>query len=150
MTRKNPRALILLPALAVLGFGLWSSATVAGGFVGEAPASAALASASRPADTTPEPFWFSDREGVEPGAVVISEEIVAAGIDAAVLIEIENGDYSIDGAAFTTAAGAVYGGQTIRVRHAAAPRPGASRVTRLRIGGVAGPGTLGFSALGAP
>ena len=53
-------------------------------------------------------------------------------------ISIAGGEYSVNGGPFTTAAGTITNGQTVEVRHTSAAAKGASVITTLTIGGVAG------------
>jgi hypothetical protein len=89
-------------------------------------------------DTTPEPFAFAATTGVARSAPVVSNEITVAGINDATPVGIGGGSYSINGGAFTTAAGTVTNGQRLRVQHTSAAAFEASRQTVLTIGGVMG------------
>lgn len=91
-----------------------------------------------PADTTPDAFSFPEQTGVEPGSVITSAAIIIAGIEAPAGISIDTGEYSINGAAFTSANGNVARGDSVRVRHTAASGNSARTVTTLGIGGVNG------------
>lgn len=87
-------------------------------------------------DTTPNAFTFSDLAGVEPSAVVESNAITVAGINAAAAISVSGGEYSINGGAYTSAAGTVSVGNTVRARvTASASFLTAANVT-VTIGGV--------------
>lgn len=93
---------------------------------------------STTADTTPDPFSFSDQSGVAAGATVTSGSIVVSGINAAAAISVSGGQYSLNGGAFTAMAGSVTNGQTVQVRHTAASTPNTATQSKLTIGGVAG------------
>lgn len=92
-------------------------------------------------DTTPAAFTFTNMTGVAPNTVVTSAPITVSGIDAAAPISVTGtgGSYSIGNAAFTTAAGTVTNGQTVRVRHTSAATNSAVTTTTLNIGGVTAP-----------
>lgn len=87
-------------------------------------------------DTTPDAFSFARQTGVAPGSAVVSNAITVSGINAPAAISVTGGEYSIDGGAFTAAAGTVTNGQSVRVRHVAATTPLTETVTPLTIGGV--------------
>jgi uncharacterized delta-60 repeat protein len=84
-------------------------------------------------DTTPDPFTFADRTNVARGSVVVSAAVAVTGIAAAAPIGVTGGEYSIDGAAFTTASGTVTGGSSVRVRHTASLQPLAQTSTTLTV-----------------
>jgi large repetitive protein len=97
---------------------------------------AAYAAAS---DSTPDPFYFGMKSGFAPGTVVVSNTIVPTGYSVPAVISVSNGEYSIGCAGtFTAAAGMINPGQSVCVRHTTEPRPGATVITTLTIGGVSG------------
>ena len=61
-----------------------------------------------------------------------------AGINAPATISVTDGEYSIDGGAFTPAAGMIDSGQTVAVRHTSSASNSTDTTTTLTIGGVAG------------
>ncbi len=67
-------------------------------------------------DTEPDAFAFGAQTGVALSAVVISNAITVSGIDSPAPITVANGEYSINGGAFTAVAGTVSSGNTVRVR----------------------------------
>jgi hypothetical protein len=87
-------------------------------------------------DGTPAAFSFVDQSGVQPGSTVTSAAITVSGISIAAPISVSSGSYSINGGAFTAAAGSVSNGQTVQVRHTAAAGSFATTNTVLTIGGV--------------
>lgn len=92
--------------------------------------------AATPADTTPDVFRFEDAADVATGSLVVSGPVTVSGIDAPAAITVNGGEYSLDGGAFTAAAGTVAAGSAVRVRHTAAATPGTATNTVLDIGGV--------------
>ncbi len=90
------------------------------------------------ADTTPEAFSFTAATDVEPNAESISNQITVTGIDAATPISITNGEYSINGGAYTSAAGTVTLNQTVRVKITAPNGTDLTQTAVLTIGGVIG------------
>jgi hypothetical protein len=68
-------------------------------------------------DTTPDAFTFTDQTGVALSTVIESAVITVSGINTAAAISITGGEYSINGGAWTSAAGTVANGQTVKVRH---------------------------------
>ncbi|MBK8761428.1 MAG: putative Ig domain-containing protein [Sulfuritalea sp.] len=89
-------------------------------------------------DTIPDAFAFTNATGQTINAVIESNAITVAGINAAAAISIVGGDYQINGGAWTTAAGTVSNGQTVKLRHTASGAIGTTISTTLTIGGVAG------------
>jgi hypothetical protein len=68
--------------------------------------------------------------------VVTSNAITVAGINTAASISITNGEYSINGGSYTTAAGSVNNGNTVTVRQTSSADPGTTTDAVLTIGGV--------------
>lgn len=112
-----------------------------------------LADASEPpptSDTVPDPFVFVDQNDVPVGTVVTSNEITISGIDAATNVIIGDiGEYSLNGGAFTNAAGSVVNGDRLRVRHTSSANAGESTLTVLTVGGIEGRFTSRTSASAA-
>jgi len=90
------------------------------------------------ADTTPNPFAFVAVAGASPGMQFTSNRIVLSGTDGPAPISIAGGEYSINGAAFTSAPDVVPPGATLRLRVTASPLPGTSASAVVTIGGVSG------------
>jgi MYXO-CTERM domain-containing protein len=95
------------------------------------------------ADTTPDPFSFTPQVDVAFNAPIISNPVTITGINAATPISIlqiagpvSAVAYSIDGAAFTSAAGTVTNGQQVRVRVTSAGTPSTATTAQLNVGGV--------------
>jgi hypothetical protein len=89
-----------------------------------------------PADTTPDAFAFTDQTGVALNSAITSNEITVAGINAAAPISVTDGQYSINGGAFTAAAGTVLAGNTVRVRVTSSATVSTAVNATLTIGGV--------------
>lgn len=87
-------------------------------------------------DATPDAFAFIDQTNVALSTQVESNEITVAGINAAVDISVTGGEYSINGGAYTTVAGTVSNGNTVKVRHTSSLSNSTSVDTVLTIGGV--------------
>lgn len=87
-------------------------------------------------DTTPDAFSFADQSGVSTSSIITSAPITITGIDAAADVTITNGQYSIDGGAWTSSAGTVTDGQQIRVRHTSSASYETTVDTILDVGGV--------------
>lgn len=95
------------------------------------------ASATPPPDTVPDAFTFTDQTGVARSAVISSNAITVAGIDAPEPISVTGGEYSVNGGAFTSAAGTVTNGNTVKVRHTSSANFATATSTVFTIGGVA-------------
>jgi len=87
-------------------------------------------------DTTPDAFTFTDVTGQALSTVVESNAITVAGINAAAAISVTGGEYQINGGAWTSAAGTVTNGQTVKVRHTTSGSNSTATNTTLTIGGV--------------
>ncbi len=87
----------------------------------------------------PNGFVFTDQTGVAPSSQITSSPVVITGIGGLVAISV-SGDvssaYSINGAAFTSAAGMVGNGSSVRVRHISSAAPDTAVDTVLDVGGV--------------
>jgi hypothetical protein len=68
------------------------------------------------ADQTPDPYSFDPGWGADPSTLASSTAITPTGFDAPAPISIVNGDYSLDGGAFTSSAGTINPGDTVTVR----------------------------------
>lgn len=88
------------------------------------------------ADTTPDAFTFTDVTNQTTSTVVESNAITVAGINAAAAISVTGGEYQIDGGAWTSSAGTVTVGQTVKVRHTTSASNSTATNTVLTIGGV--------------
>jgi len=86
-------------------------------------------------DTVPANFSFTDQTGVPLSTVVNSAPITISGISTATPISVTGGEYSIDGGAFTAAAGTVQNNQDVVVRHTSSATPNTATNTTLTVGG---------------
>ncbi|MCK9272601.1 Ig-like domain-containing protein [Candidatus Gracilibacteria bacterium] len=89
-------------------------------------------------DTTPDAFTLVDQTNVALGTVITSAPITVAGINSPSPITVAGatGEYSINGGAWTSAAGTVTNGQTVRVRNTSSNLNSTAVNTTLTIGGV--------------
>jgi hypothetical protein len=87
-----------------------------------------------PADLTPDSFTFAAQNDVPLRTVLTSETVTISGLDAAVTLGVANGEYSIDGGAFTAAAGAITNGQTLALRHTSANATSTTIATTVTVG----------------
>ncbi|HEU5136784.1 MAG TPA: hypothetical protein VFU13_16680 [Steroidobacteraceae bacterium] len=69
-----------------------------------------------PVDTTPNTFAFPSQTGTALSGAATSDEVVISGLGASAAVTITGGEYSINGGAFTSAAGTVSNGQRLQVR----------------------------------
>jgi hypothetical protein len=96
-------------------------------------------STARPAGiATPDPFSFNPRDTLFPSQQVISSETTIYGINAPASISVTGGEYSVNGAAFTTTPGSVVNRDRVRVRANAPATPGNTGFATVTIGGVSG------------
>lgn len=91
-------------------------------------------------DSTPNAFSFIPQTNVARSSSITSDSITIQGINTTVPISISgaSGTYSINGGDFTSAAGAVGNGNTVRVRLIASSNYNAAVSTVLTIGGITG------------
>jgi hypothetical protein len=85
-----------------------------------APATRTVEVTQVTSDTAPDDFSFVERTGVATSVFITSEGKTITGMDAATPIGVNNGQYSLDGGAFTSTAGIINPGQALRVRHVSA------------------------------
>lgn len=69
-----------------------------------------------PDDDTPEAFSFTPLTNVDRDVQLVSEIVTITGINVEIPVVISGGEYSIDGGAFTTAAGTISNNQTLQLR----------------------------------
>ena len=89
-----------------------------------------------PADTTPDPFHFTDRTNVALSTEYKSNAITVSGIGSATPISIIGGTYAINGAAFTSASGTVSLGNTVKLRKMSSSSYATTKNATLTIGGI--------------
>src|SRR5688572_18085067 len=87
-------------------------------------------------DTAPNGFSFAGQSDTALSTVVTSDEVTISGINANAPVSITGGEYSINGAGFTTAAGTVANNQTIRVRLSTSGQFSTAANAVLTVGGV--------------
>lgn len=116
---KGLKPLLLSTAIATL-------AACGGGGGGSSPS----------ADTTPDAFSFVDQADAPLNTLTTSAAVEVSGINRAADISISGGEYSIDGGAFTSAAGTVSDEQSVAVRATSSAMGSADVDVTLNIGGV--------------
>lgn len=89
------------------------------------------------ADSTPDAFSFTARSNVAQSTQLESNAITVAGINMPSPVSVSGGEYQIDGGSWSSAAGTVTNGQTVKVRHTSAAGYSGATQTTLTIGGVA-------------
>lgn len=68
---------------------------------------------------TPDPFGFEARLGVVRGSTQVSEAAALSGFAGSLPVAVAYGEFSVNGAAFTTTPTHVLAGDSVRVRHTA-------------------------------
>ena len=103
-------------------------------------------------DTTPNAFSFTDDTGATPNAVLISNSITVSGVDPAtpIAINVTGGEYSVNGGAFTSTAGSVVLGDTVRARGTASSSYSTAVNIAVTIGGVSDTYTITTQAAPPP
>lgn len=89
-------------------------------------------------DSTPDPFALQAQNPVRGGDLVLSNEITLYGVNSPVPISISGGEYSLNGAPFTSQPGTGSERGRIVVRARAPTTPGATAQAVLTAGGVDG------------
>ena len=92
-------------------------------------------------DTTPDPFGFAPLTVVPVGSTVLSNAVTITGISIAVPITITGGQYSVNGGAFTGAAGTLVAGDQVKLQISAAATVSTTSTAVVTIGA----GQAGFS-----
>lgn len=96
--------------------------------------SGSFTSTALPPDLTPNVFVFTDTVDVARGSLQTSNLINVSGLSGSAPIGVSGGSYSINGGAFTSAAGTVANGQSVRVQHSASSAFSTATNTVLTIG----------------
>jgi choice-of-anchor A domain-containing protein len=89
-------------------------------------------------DATPDAFGFTAQSNVPLGTLRASNTVTVTGFNVAVPISIVGGEYSINGGAWTSAAGTISSGNTVAVRATSSATPATTVTATLTIGGVTG------------
>jgi hypothetical protein len=92
-------------------------------------------SVSGGAAPTPDAFAFTDQTNAALSTVITSDTVTLAGASGPWPISVTGGEYSINGGAFSSAAGNVAAGDTVQVRQTSAALPATTTDTVLTIGG---------------
>ena len=90
------------------------------------------------ADTTPDAFQFARRTDATRDTWVESASVSITGINTTTPVSVENGEYSVAGGAFTSAAGTIEPDQALVVRVKSPTVYSKSARVRVTVGGVAG------------
>ena len=106
---------LAIRVLSSAGSGLTTSATVNVGGI-----SATFSVTTVRLISTPNPFAFTPQTNVAPRTVITSNTTLITGINTPAPVSIIGGTYSINGGAFTGAAGTILNNQTIAVQVASA------------------------------
>jgi hypothetical protein len=118
--------------------GLITLLTACGGGGGGGGSSSSGGGNNPPPDTTPNGYTFTSQADAARSAAVTSNEVTISGITAGASITIAGGEYSIDGGAFTAAAGTVTNNQRVRVRVTTSAQFSTGSTATLTVGGVSG------------
>ncbi len=106
---NGANVVVQLTSAAALGTAKSATLTIGG-------VSAAFTVTTIAPDTTPDPFSFASVLNVGPSVTTTSAAVTITGINTATPISIVGGTYSINGGAFTGAAGIITNNQTVAVR----------------------------------
>jgi len=89
-------------------------------------------------DSTPDPFSFPPQTNTLRKALLTSAPATISGLTTGAPVSVTKGAYSINSGSFTTAAGTINNGDTVRLQHTSSQSDLASVTTTLNIGGVIG------------
>jgi hypothetical protein len=93
--------------------------------------------ANVPSDSTPNQFTFTDQTSVALSSTITSAAITVSGINTTSAITVTGGTYDINGSgSFTSSAGTVSNGDTVRARHTSSGTNSTATNTTVTIGGV--------------
>lgn len=127
----NPGASVAVRVAASNQFATSSSVTLTiGGVTGSFTVTTIAA------DTTPDAFAFGTIVDVMPSSEQVSNTVTISGVNTNAPISISGGSYSINGGAFTSAAGSIANGDAVTVRQTASPSFFTTTTATLTIGGV--------------
>ncbi|MGI9212434.1 MAG: hypothetical protein ACR2HF_08155, partial [Methylococcaceae bacterium] len=87
---------------------------------------------------TPDVFRFASRDGVQLQQTLISAPIIITGLESTAPIRVINGEYALNGGAFTAAPGVIRNGDAVQVRLVAAKDYGTAATATLVVGEVSG------------
>lgn len=87
-------------------------------------------------DGVPDAFAFTDQSGVAEGTQVTSDMITLSGLTTVAGVLVSGGEYSLNGAPYTSALARAFNGDTLRLRHVSGTGPGAVVGTTLVVGNV--------------
>lgn len=87
-------------------------------------------------DTTPDSFIITTVTDTATAQWIESAAITISGINSVTSISVTNGEYSVNGSAFTANNGQVTNGDRVVLRHQSSATPGVTTTSRLTIGGV--------------
>lgn len=87
-------------------------------------------------DGRPDDFAFASVNDAQPAQVVESEAVTITGLNVAAPISIAGGEYRIGAGLWTSTAGTIQPGESVRLRLSAAAEAGVTRSATLTIGGV--------------
>lgn len=85
-------------------------------------------------DNVPDPFTFIDITDAELSTIYISNSVTITGITGLIPISIVDGQYSINGGAFTDVTGTITNGSTVRVRRTSSDSYVTAESTTLTVG----------------
>jgi len=89
-------------------------------------------------DTTPDVFSFTSQTGVTVNTQVVSDTLTIGGINSDALITVSGGEYAIQGNNYTSAAGTISNGDTLKVRQTSSTQFSTTTVVTVTVGGVSG------------
>jgi len=110
---------------------------VARDWSGNTQASVQSAAVTTPAvDVTPDAFAFTDQTGIAFSTLTESDAITVSGLNTTVGIAVSGGEYQIDGGSWSSVAGTISDGRSVKVRHTSSAYYFSDTNTTLTIGGM--------------
>lgn len=94
---------------------------------------AALHIGARPACDNADDFSFVPVHNAQPGSWQTSNSVTISGLGCPAAVQIDQGEYRINGGAWTSVAGSINNGQSLQLR-LLAPAAGTTRMARLQVG----------------
>jgi hypothetical protein len=104
---------------------MWTSALLEGEYHANigAAGTATVAEYVPPADDTPDDFSFLAVVDADPETQYVSDSAEVTGMDAGTAISVENGEYRVNGGAWTSDAGTIDPGDTLELRGTSSGEP---------------------------
>ena len=125
-----------------------STATLTiGGVAGTFSVTTEAADTTPGPDTTPDAFSFTAQTDVPVNTVIVSNTVTISGINTDTPITVSGGEYSTNGSSYTSSAGTVSNGDTLRLRQTSSGTFSTTTTMTVTVGGVSATFTVTTEAM---